>query len=420
MMLVFGPFTLDVERRIVRNNGTALRLTLKCRELLAALARNSGKVLTKQALLEAAWPDGVGSDATLAQHVFLLRRALGDGAQWIRTIPNVGYCFDADVCVIEASADERSHALETYLEGARGMREIGTERALRSAIDICSHAIALDDAAATPYALRASCWRLLAESMYAEPLPCLESAKADADAAIARASTSADAHIEAAFCCAVLERNHALAQRHLVAAHRLAPQHPLLAHMRIWIALMNGRRDEALHLSRDDGGPLYAAALYMAGDPSRARAILDGRTVADHGSRVIRGACALLEGDHSAALEEFHDVYHADAYAEGACGTPSVRHYALALYIYTLGKMGRIQAAREQMRELEAISLRRYVSPMVRAVAHLAVGEREHAIVLVHQALRRFDPWSAYVAIDPMLHELRELPEFSDVMRSAA
>jgi hypothetical protein len=34
--------------------------------------------------------------------------------------------------------------------------------------------------------------------------------------------------------------------------------------------------------------------------------------------------------------------------------------------------------------------------------------------------MRRFDPWAAYVRVDPMLDELREHPEFSSLARNAA
>lgn len=419
MMFAFGPFTVDVERRTVFKNGVPLRLTLRCIELLIAFVRDPGKNLSKQHLLDAAWPDPQASDATLAQHVFLLRRALRhEGIEWIRTIPNIGYIFTGKVCVMETGG-ERASALRTYIDGARTMRDIGSERALRSAIDLCTHALALDDASAAAYALRASCWRLLAESLHAEPLPCLQSAKADALEALAHRPDDADACIEAALSAALLDRDAAAAQRHFNTALRCAPNHPALARTGVWIALMDGRTDEALRIGRDVGGAVHAAALYMAHDFSGARAILERWPESDLAARVIRGACRLFERDFGAALLDFHAVYYADADTD-AGGVPSVRQYALGLYIYTLAKMGCTQAARDRARGLERLKTKRYVSPMARAAAYLGLGDHARALGLIDEALQRFDPWSAYVLVDPLLDEVRECPEFSALASNAA
>ena len=419
MMLAFGPFRVDVERRAVYKDGVPLHLTLKCIELLIAFVRNPGKPMSKQELLEAAWPDPQASDATLAQHVFLLRRALRhDGCDWIHTIPNVGYRFTGVVSVAKAEAGERTKALQTYLDGARTMRDIGTERALRSAIDICTHAIGLDNGDAIAYALRASCWRLLAESMHAEPLTCLQSAKADAEAALARDTRNVDACVEAALSSALLDRDVEAAQRYLAHAASVDADRPELRRARVRLALIGGELDEALRIAREAGGALLGAALYMARDFSNARAILDRWSEIDGSARVTRGACALFEGDYAAALKDFHDVYYAESSDFG--GVPSVRHHALGLYIYTLAKMGCVQAARERVRELEKLALRRYVSPMARAAAYVGLGEPARAIALIAEALRRCDPWSAYIAIDPMLEELRSHPQFFDALTNAA
>lgn len=419
MMLAFGPFTVDDTRRTATKNGKPLRLTLRCIELLIAFARNPGKTLTKQELLDAAWPDPEASDATLAQHVFLLRRALRhESCEWIRTVPNVGYRFDADVASLDRDDDERGRAVRTYLESARRFREIGTERALRSAIDLCTYAVSAGQARAGAYLLRASCWRLLAESMYAEPLPCLQAAQADVQAALERDGQNADVRIEAALCAALLERDALGVQRHLDAAQRIQPGHPALPHARVWLALMCGRPEEALRVSRPVGGALHGAALYMNRDFQHARELFDVNAVENPAIRVMRGACRLFTGDMCSAMEDFRTVYYGEAAETG--GMPSVRHYALGLYIYALARSGDEQSARAHVRELQRVAQRRYVSPMAQAAAHLGLNEAEQAIACVGDALRRCDPWSAYVAVDPLLDELRAHPKFADVTRSAA
>jgi tetratricopeptide (TPR) repeat protein len=388
--------------------------------LLLAFARNPGKVLTKQQLVELAWPDPEASDATLAQHVFLLRRALRhEGTEWIRTVPNVGYCFAAQVRTIEPDDDERTRAWRSYIDAAERLEAIGSERALRSAIDLCTHALALDDSHARPFALRASCWRLLGDSMYAEPLSCFQAAQSDVEAALARNSRDASAHIEAAYAAALLYRQFSHAQQHLDAAQREEPAHPELARARVRCAVMNARCDEALHYAPATGGALYAWVLYLMRDYERARQIFDRYAGEDPAARLVRGACSLFAGEVSAALGDFRAVYYAEMAARDGA-VPSVRQCALALYIYTLGKSGERDDAREHLRQLETLSLQRYVSPMAFALAHIGLAEFDRAVDFVEDAMRRCDSWAAYVLVDPALDDLREHPKFRDVARDAA
>lgn len=419
-MLAFGPFTVDPARKLVTHTGVPLRLTLRCVDLLLAFVRNSGKVLTKQQLLELAWPDPEASDATLAQHVFLLRRALRhEGTEWIRTVPNVGYCFTGDVHTFEPRDDERTLAWRSYVDAAERLEAIGSERALRSAIDLCTHAVALDDSQARPFALRARCWRLLGDSMYAEPLACFQAAQSDVDAALARNSADASAHIEAAYAAALLDRHFSRAQQHLETAQREEPAHPELARARVRCAVMNARCDEALHYAPVTGGALYGWVLYLMHDYTRARPIFDRYAADDPASRLVRGACALFTGEVAVALHDFRAVYYAEVAARDGA-VPSVRQCALALYIYTLGKTGERDLARKHLQQLESLSFRRYVSPMAFALAHIGLGEIDSAVDRVEDAVRRCDSWAAYMLVDPALDELREHPKFRDVARDAA
>jgi len=68
---------------------------LKTREfaLLAVLAQNLGRVLTRDQLLALAWPDPafVGDDRTVDVHVRRVRLALGPAGSLVETIHGVGY-----------------------------------------------------------------------------------------------------------------------------------------------------------------------------------------------------------------------------------------------------------------------------------------------------------------------------------------
>ncbi len=97
----FGDFHLDVEeRQLLRRDGTAVPLTPRVFSTLRYLVEHSGRVLDKEVLMEAVWPDAIVEENNLAQNISTLRRAFGEspGSQrYIVTVPGRGYRFIAEV-----------------------------------------------------------------------------------------------------------------------------------------------------------------------------------------------------------------------------------------------------------------------------------------------------------------------------------
>jgi Tol biopolymer transport system component/DNA-binding winged helix-turn-helix (wHTH) protein len=96
----FGPFTLDVSERVLSRGDETVHLTPKELDTLVALVRGAGRVMSKEELLKEIWPDTFVGEATLAQNVFTLRKALGEaqgGKPYIETVPRRGYKFAASV-----------------------------------------------------------------------------------------------------------------------------------------------------------------------------------------------------------------------------------------------------------------------------------------------------------------------------------
>lgn len=107
-ILRFGPFVLDVAEHTLSRAGQPVPLTPKLFDLLTILAENGGRLMAKDALLEAIWPDAVVEEGNLSKGVFLLRQALGDTAEkreYIETVPRVGYRF---VAAVRRAADDRA------------------------------------------------------------------------------------------------------------------------------------------------------------------------------------------------------------------------------------------------------------------------------------------------------------------------
>ena len=67
---------------------------------LLALVLSKGHLVEKDILMEKVWPDEFVEESNLAQHIFLLRKALGEtveNAKYIETVPRRGYRFVATV-----------------------------------------------------------------------------------------------------------------------------------------------------------------------------------------------------------------------------------------------------------------------------------------------------------------------------------
>ena len=96
----FGPFRLDTTERLLLRDGRPVPLTPKAYEMLLALVQKSGHIVEKEELLKEVWPDSFVDEGNLTQHVFWLRKALGENREehhYIETIPRRGYRFVASV-----------------------------------------------------------------------------------------------------------------------------------------------------------------------------------------------------------------------------------------------------------------------------------------------------------------------------------
>jgi DNA-binding winged helix-turn-helix (wHTH) protein/tetratricopeptide (TPR) repeat protein len=96
----FAGYELDPIARVLKLHGQPVPLSPKTFDLLLFFADHPGQLVTKEELLTALWPDSYVEERNLSQHVFLLRKAIADGAQGdqiVVTIPGKGYQFAATV-----------------------------------------------------------------------------------------------------------------------------------------------------------------------------------------------------------------------------------------------------------------------------------------------------------------------------------
>jgi DNA-binding winged helix-turn-helix (wHTH) protein/tetratricopeptide (TPR) repeat protein len=99
----FGPFRMDPDKQVLLRDGQLIAVTPKTFETLLVLVRRGREVVTKEELLKEIWPDSFVEEANLSQHIFKLRKALGDtveGERYIVTLPGRGYRFAVPVRTI--------------------------------------------------------------------------------------------------------------------------------------------------------------------------------------------------------------------------------------------------------------------------------------------------------------------------------
>jgi DNA-binding winged helix-turn-helix (wHTH) protein len=96
----FGPFRFFPTARRLERDGVPVELGGRAIDVLIALVRHAGRVLSRAELMSTIWSDATVVEGVLRTQVYNLRRALGDGVGGVRYITSVAgrsYCFVAPV-----------------------------------------------------------------------------------------------------------------------------------------------------------------------------------------------------------------------------------------------------------------------------------------------------------------------------------
>lgn len=113
----FGPFRLCIAKRLLLRDGQSIPVTSKVFDTLLMLIEHRGKVLLKDEMMKALWPDTTVEENNLTQQISTLRKALGERPNdhhYVVTIPGKGYSFVADVKEsINESPNLNNHSLIT-------------------------------------------------------------------------------------------------------------------------------------------------------------------------------------------------------------------------------------------------------------------------------------------------------------------
>lgn len=93
--LSLGDLTIDFVRKVVNVNGENVRLSPKEFGILNMLARNAGRVFSREEILAEVWHgESYVLERTVDVHIARIRRKLGEDGSRITNRQGYGYCFE--------------------------------------------------------------------------------------------------------------------------------------------------------------------------------------------------------------------------------------------------------------------------------------------------------------------------------------
>lgn len=141
----FEGFTLDLRRGSLRTNDHDIDLRPKSFELLRYLAEHAGRLIPKDELIAAIWPNVTVTDESLTRCISDIRIALGDHDQRIiKTVPRRGYIFAAPVVSNSAATKRRQNAAHLLSLVVLPFVSLGDDPALNSFADAITDTLTTD------------------------------------------------------------------------------------------------------------------------------------------------------------------------------------------------------------------------------------------------------------------------------------
>ncbi|HYD50870.1 MAG TPA: AAA family ATPase [Terriglobales bacterium] len=113
--LVLGPFRVDLRGGRLLRDGSEVSLRPKAWAVLRYLAENPGRLVTKNELLEAVWPDTAVTEEMAAKCVRELRQALGGRGRasgYVEVLHGRGFRLNIEPIALEAEAADRPMAAD--------------------------------------------------------------------------------------------------------------------------------------------------------------------------------------------------------------------------------------------------------------------------------------------------------------------
>lgn len=167
----FGDFDLYPAERQLERRQKAVRLAPKVFDALLLFVQNAERLVQRDTLVEALWPDTFVTDANLTNVIVSLRKILGREA--IQTVSKFGYRFSMPV-LAEPGIDQPVYSTFLRAKELAALRSLDSMARARDLLSLC---VAEDPSFATAWAWLGRCCRFL-EKFKDEPSVNLELAQA--------------------------------------------------------------------------------------------------------------------------------------------------------------------------------------------------------------------------------------------------
>ncbi|MBL8749456.1 MAG: protein kinase [Planctomycetes bacterium] len=306
-----------------------------------------------------------------------------------------------------------TNAYLEYLEGLHAIHEWTVDDTKRG-IDRLERAIARDPGFALAYASLADAY-IAAAYIFMEPRVAFERARKAAVQAMERDPLLAEAHAAIATVQFHVDWDWATAEKGFREALRLNPRCTFALDYFAWYWVARGHGDEAIaclekaveleprsNLFNVDLAFVYQHSRRFDAAEKQAKKTLE----LDRNSAMAPWAMSLVCAHRDRNYEE--SLRYAKAFLERDRQRPD----AYAMLGWVLGKMGRIDEARQVLAQLDRMPAGVYVRGEVRAWLCAGMGDKDAAFRHLDQILAERSPGVVYIKLDPLFDSLRDDPRY--------
>jgi TolB-like protein len=308
-------------------------------------------------------------------------------------------------------------AYEDYLRG-RFFWNKRTPEGLKKSLEYYQSSLEKDPSYALAHAGLAECYNMMAYWGVLSPQEACPAARSEARAAVVIDECSAEAHTALAWNLFTYEWNWPEAKRELDRAVRLnlgyATARQWSSHYWMYLGKKRESLDCVKHTLELDPLSLVmnsnAAFMYFFARDFDA-AVEQARKTIELDPHFAPPYLCLGKALEQKALfpEAIEALDRGRLHSEGA-------PFMLAALGHAHAASANRSAALASLKDLEELSLQRYVSPYYFAVLSAGLGEAENALTWLEQALEDRSSWLTWLKVDPRFDALREKPRFQALL----
>lgn len=431
----FGDCRFDPARRLLFRGEEVTPIPERLSVLLSALLAANGGLVTKERLAESIWQHEAVSDGNLAQHVYMLRRLLGERARDHSYVLSVsgGYRFALQVVETPIAREEpipdaatigdallRSGVdpFRNYCQGSFFIEQ-RTAPAIKRAIEFFDAALRSNPNYVPALIGLARSRALLAEYWHAPPGLSFPLAKKAIARALAIDPTSAVAHAVRSGLLCFCDWDWKGAQEEIDLAIRLNPGSTFVRNNAAWLYVCTGRYADALAqaecalMMEPSSLPLQlllARVMLHSRDYSNAIAIMTSLLETDETfyiARRYRAQAHLLAGDPEKAITDLQLL------PQERSEDPSFR---LPMLARAYADMGETQRAEEVFERLLSMARTDYVVSWNLAIVAAGLGRLEEAMAYLEAAYEQRESTLAFLKSLPWFAALVATPRFRTLL----